>query len=54
MLDTHLLEEALPLSGERTDSCAVERALEDFGRRIKVGRMLDLGARAAGRATCPG
>jgi hypothetical protein len=37
-----LLEEAVKLSGERTYSRAVERALEDFVRRIKARRILDL------------
>ena len=37
-----LLEEATRLSGERTYSRAVERALEDFVRRIKARRILEL------------
>lgn len=37
-----LLEEATKLSGERTYSRAVERALEDFVRRIKARRILEL------------
>ena len=37
-----LLEEAVKLSGERTYSRAVERALEDFVRRIKARRVLEL------------
>jgi Arc/MetJ family transcription regulator len=37
-----LLEEAVKLSGERTYSRAVERALEDFVRRIKARRILEL------------
>jgi putative antitoxin of VapBC-like toxin-antitoxin system len=37
-----LLEEAVTLSGERTYSRAVERALEDFVRRIKARRILEL------------
>lgn len=37
-----LLEEAVKLSGERTYSRAVERALEDFVRRIKARRILGL------------
>ena len=37
-----LLEEAVRLSGERTYSRAVERALEDFVGRIKARRILDL------------
>jgi Arc/MetJ family transcription regulator len=37
-----LLEQAVKLSGERTYSRAVERALEDFVRRIKARRILEL------------
>ena len=42
VLDEKLLEEALRLSGERTYSRTVERALEEFVRQIKVGRILEL------------
>ena len=42
VLDEQLLAEALRLSGERTYSRAVERALGDFVRRIKAGRILHL------------
>ena len=41
--DEHLLEEALQLGGERTYSKTVERALEEFVRRIKAGKILELG-----------
>lgn len=41
VLDERLLEEAIRLSGERTYSRAVERALEDFVRRIKARRILE-------------
>ena len=37
-----LLEEAVRLSGERTYSRTVERALEDFIRRAKARRILEL------------
>lgn len=37
-----LLEEAVRLSGERTYSRTVERALEDFVRRAKARRILEL------------
>jgi Arc/MetJ family transcription regulator len=37
-----LLEEATRLSGERTYSKTIERALEDFVRRIKSRRILEL------------
>jgi Arc/MetJ family transcription regulator len=42
VLDEALLEEATRLSGERTYSRTVERALEDFVRRAKARRILDL------------
>ena len=42
VLNEDLLEEATRLSGERTYSRAVERALEDFVRRAKARRILEL------------
>ena len=42
VLDEHLLEEASRLSGERTDSRTVERALEEFVRRAKARQILGL------------
>jgi hypothetical protein len=42
VISEDLLEEATRLSGERTYSRTVERALEDFVRRIKAGRILEL------------
>lgn len=42
VLDEQLLEEALRVSGERTYSAAVERALRDFVRRARAGRILEL------------
>ena len=42
VLNADLLEEATRLSGERTYSRTVERALEDFVRRAKARRILDL------------
>lgn len=42
VLDEHLLDEALRLSGERTYSKAVGRALAEFVRRVKAGRILEL------------
>ncbi len=42
VLDGDLLEEATRLSGERTYSRTVERALEDFVRRAKARRILEL------------
>jgi Arc/MetJ family transcription regulator len=42
VLDADLLDEATRLSGERTYSRTVERALQEFVRRIKARRILDL------------
>jgi hypothetical protein len=42
VLNGELLEEATRLSGERTYSRTVERALEDFVRRARARRILDL------------
>jgi len=42
VVDEQLLEEAVRLSGERTYSRTVERALEEFVRRVKARRILDL------------
>jgi len=42
VLDEQLLEEATRLSGERTYSRTVERALGDFVRRARAGRILEL------------
>ena len=42
MLDGDLLEEATRLSGERTYSKTVERALREMVRRAKARQILDL------------
>ncbi len=42
VLNEQLLETAQRLSGERTYSGTVNRALEDFVRRARAGRILDL------------
>jgi Arc/MetJ family transcription regulator len=42
VLDDILLEEATRLSGERTYSATVNRALEDFVKRAKAGKILEL------------
>jgi Arc/MetJ family transcription regulator len=42
VLDEALLEEAVHLSGERTYSRTVERALRDFVERARARRILDL------------
>jgi Arc/MetJ family transcription regulator len=47
VLDEVLLEEAQRLSGERTFSRTVERALTEFVRRAKAKRILDLAGSGA-------
>jgi Arc/MetJ family transcription regulator len=42
VLDEKLLEEATRLSGEKTYSRTVERALEDFVKRIRARQILTL------------
>jgi Arc/MetJ family transcription regulator len=42
VLDESLLEEATRLSGEKTWSAAVNRALEDFVKRARARRILEL------------
>jgi Arc/MetJ family transcription regulator len=42
VLDEHLLEDVVRLSGERTYSGAVTRALTDYVRRVRAGRILEL------------
>jgi len=42
VLDAALLEATLKASGERTYSRAVERAMQEFVRRSKARRILDL------------
>ena len=42
MLDERILEETLRLSGERTYSKAVTRAMTEFVRRARAGRILQL------------
>jgi len=42
VLDGELLEEATRLSGERTYSKTVERALREMVRRVKARQILDL------------
>jgi len=42
VLDIDLLEEATRLGGEKTWSATIHRALEDFVRRAKAGRILEL------------
>jgi Arc/MetJ family transcription regulator len=42
VLDEKLLDEALRASGERTYSRAVERALDEFVRRARARKILDL------------
>lgn len=42
MLDEQLLKEVTRVSGERTYSRAVTRAIEDYLRRHRAGRILEL------------
>ena len=42
VLDEHLLDETVRLTGEKTYSAAVQRALEDYVRRAKAGRIFEL------------
>ena len=42
VLDERLLEEVARISGERTWSAAVTRAMEDYLRRHRAGRILEL------------
>lgn len=42
VLDERLLEEVIRASGERTYSRAVTRAIEDYLRRHRAGRILEL------------
>lgn len=42
VLDGQLLEEVTRMTGERTYSRAVTRAIEDYIRRYKAGRILEL------------
>ena len=46
VLDERVLEEATRLSGQKTYSATVMRALEDFARRAKAGQIREL------RGTC--
>jgi Bacterial antitoxin of type II TA system, VapB len=47
VLNEETLEEAVRLSGERTYSRTVDRALADFVRRVKARRILDLAGSGA-------
>ena len=47
VLNADLLEEATRISGERTYSRTVERALEEFIRRAKARRILELAGSGA-------
>ncbi len=42
VLDEKLLEEVARVSGEKTYSRAVTRAIEDYLRRYRAGRILEL------------
>ncbi|HJS73432.1 MAG TPA: type II toxin-antitoxin system VapB family antitoxin [Vicinamibacteria bacterium] len=45
VLNEELLKEATRLSGERTYSGAVNRALFEYVRRVRAGRILELAGR---------
>ena len=47
VLDEVLLEEAVRVSGERTYSRTVERALSEFVRRARAGKILELAGSGA-------
>ena len=47
VLNEQLLEETLRLSGERTYSAAVERAMGEFVRRARASRIFELGGSAS-------
>ena len=47
MLNAALLEETLKVSQERTYSRAVERAMEDFVKRARARRILELAGTGA-------
>lgn len=53
VLDEQLLEEVRLLSGERTYSRAVTRAIEDYLRRHKQGAFSILRERGFGKETSP-
>jgi Arc/MetJ family transcription regulator len=53
VLNEELLEAATRLSGERTYSAAVNRALEDYVRRAKAGRILELAGRGLWEGDLP-
>jgi len=53
VLDEQLLEEAVRLSGERTYSRVVSKALDDYVRRIKARRILDLAGAGLWRGPLP-
>lgn len=42
VLDTELLEEATRLGGQKTWSATIHRALEEFVRRARAGKILEL------------
>jgi Arc/MetJ family transcription regulator len=42
VLDEHLLEEVTRVSGEKTYSRAVTKAMKDYLRRHRAGRILEL------------
>jgi Arc/MetJ family transcription regulator len=53
VLDERLLQEATRLSGERTYSGAVNRALFEYVRRIRAGRILLLAGQGLWEGSLP-
>ena len=53
VLNAQLLEETLRLSGERTYSRAVDRAMEEFVRRGKARAILDFAGSGAWEGDLP-
>ena len=53
VLNEHVLEEATRLSGERTYSRTVDRALADFVKRVKARRILELAGSGAWSGDLP-
>lgn len=47
MLNAQLLDDTLRVSGERTYSRAVERAMEEFVKRARARQILDLAGSGA-------
>jgi Arc/MetJ family transcription regulator len=53
VLDEHLLEELTQISGEKTYSRAVTKAMKDYLRRHRAGRILELAGSGAWEGNLP-